>query len=111
MFGQKNPAPLDPEDELDAKIKTSWLQRFRFSPVDLAGDFLDLFSYWRQSRRWKSVLMILPVALMAIIMGSLVAVGKLSDPNAKAAWYAERAMKEIELAKAAELEKDTASKD
>ncbi len=111
MFGQKNPDPLNPEEELDAKIKTSWIQRFRMSPVDLAGEFLDLFSCWRQSRRWTSVLMILPVALVAIIMGSLVAVGKLSDPNAKAAWYAERAMKEIELAKAAELEKATASKE
>ena len=109
MFGQKNPEPLDPEDELDVKVKTSWLQRFRFSPIDLAGECLDLFSYWRQSRRWTSVLMILPVALIAIVMGSLVAVGKFSDPNAKAAWYADRAMKEIELAKAAELEKDAAS--
>jgi tetratricopeptide (TPR) repeat protein len=53
--------------------------------------------------------MILPVALIAIVMGSLIAAGKLSDPNAKAAWYADRAMKEIELSKAAELEKDTAS--
>jgi tetratricopeptide (TPR) repeat protein len=111
MFGKKKQDPLDPEDELGAQIKTSWFQWFRFSPVDLAGELLDLFSYWRQSRRWTSVLMMLPVALIAIIMGSLVAVGKLSDPNAKAAWYAERAMKEIELAKAAESEKDTASKD
>ena len=111
MLGKKNPNPLDPEEELDAKIKTSWFQRFRFSPVDLAGEFLDLFSSWRHSRRWTTVLMVLPVALIAIILGSLVAVGKLSDPNLKAAWYADRAMKEIELANAAELEKDTASKD
>jgi len=111
MFGQKKREPEDLEDELDANIRTSWFQWVWFSPVDLAGEFLDLIAYWRQTRRWASILMILPVALFVTIMGSLVAVGKLSDSNTKAAWYAERAMKEIEVANAVDSTTDKSSQE
>jgi len=111
MFGKKRRELEESEAEFDSDKKTSWFRWVWFSPVDLAGEFLDLIAYWRQTRRWASILMILPVALFLTIMGSLVAVGKLSDSNTKAAWYAERAMKEIEVANAVDSSTDKSSQE
>lgn len=97
MFGRKK---LDPEAVLDADTKTSWIHWGDFSPVDFAGEVLDFFSLWRQTRRWTSILIMIPLAFIGIVMGSLFVAGKLADSNAKAAWYAERAMKEIANASA-----------
>ena len=72
----------------------------RFSPVDFAGEVLDLFSNWWHTRRWKAIFAILPVFLLVLTLGSFVAVGKLSGNDAKIAWYANLANKEIESANA-----------
>lgn len=73
-------------------------QSIWFSPVDLAGEFLDLFSHWRQSRRWRSLWALVPVMLFFFTLVTFVAVGKFSDRDVKANWYADRANKEIALA-------------
>jgi tetratricopeptide (TPR) repeat protein len=90
-------------DSADAKkdilAPSTWLQWISFSPVDLAGEFLDLCTYWRQSRRWRAVWALLPIILFLLTLGSFVAVGKFTDRDVKANWYADRANKEIELAK------------
>ena len=106
MFGRKK---LDPEAVLNADTKTSWVHWGAFSPVDFAGEVLDLFNLWRQTRQWTAILLMIPVALIGIVMGTLFAVGKLADSNTKAAWYAERAMKEIEIANASEASGDATS--
>ena len=82
----------------DTLARPSWFQSIWFSPVDLAGEFLDLCSHWRQSRRWRSIWAMVPVLLFFLTLGSFVAVGKFSDSVIKANWYADRANKEIELA-------------
>lgn len=51
------------------------------------------------------------MALIVIVLGTLVAAGKLSDSNAKAAWYADRAMKEIAVANAADSNQEASSKE
>ena len=86
------------DSEKDLLLRSSWFQGIWFSPVDLAGEFLDFCTYWRRSRRWRPVLALLPILLVLLTLGSFVAVGKLSDRDVKANWYAERANKEIEQA-------------
>ena len=86
------------DSEKDHLLRSSWFQGIWFSPVDLAGEFLDFCTYWRRSRRWRPVLALLPILLVLLTLGSFVAVGKLSDRDVKANWYAERANKEIEQA-------------
>ena len=81
----------------DTLARPSWFRSIWLSPVDLAGEFLDLFSDWRQSRRWRSIWAMVPVMLLFFTLGSFVAVGKFSDSDVKANWYADRANKEIAL--------------
>jgi len=86
------------DSEVDTLVRPSWFQWIWFSPVDLAGEFLDLCSHWRQSRRWRSIWALIPVMLFFLTLGSIVAVGKFSESNVKVNWYADRANREIELA-------------
>ncbi len=96
------------DDQQEAGPFSNWFQWVWFSPVDLAGEFLDLFSYWRRTRRWRAILVILPLFLLFLTFGSIVAVGKLSDKDAKVAWYADLANKEIEVANAPKTNSSTA---
>ena len=85
------------DSEKDLLPRSHWFQQIWLSPVDLAGEVLDFCNYWRRSRRWRPVLALLPILLVLLTLGSFVAVGKLSDRNVKANWYADRANKEIVL--------------
>ena len=98
MTADKTESIDSKKSETDVLARPSWFQSIWFSPVDLAGEFLDLCAYWRQSRQWRSVLALLPVILFFLTIGLFVAIGKFSDPNVKANWYADQANKEIELA-------------
>ena len=69
---------------------------------------LDLSIFWRRTRSWRNVSAMLPVILLAVTLGFLVAVGKLSDPFAKAAWYEERANKELALATSQKTDAESA---
>lgn len=84
--------------EVDPLARPSRFQSILFSPVELAGEFLDLFAHWRQSRRWRALWSAVPVLLFFLTLVSFVAVGKFSDKDVKATWYADRANKEIALA-------------
>ncbi len=108
---KQDKASLDTKDsEKDILARPSWFQWIWFSPVDLAGEFLDLCSHWQQSRRWRSVLALLPVILLFSVLGSFVAIGKFSDRDVKANWYADRANKEIEIANEKQEEAESSEK-
>lgn len=108
MFFKKKLEDEPDTNQREIRRATNWFQWIWFSPVDLAGEFLDWFTSWRRTRRWLSVFAILPVFLIVFILGSIVAVGKLSDRNAKVAWYADRANKELALANAPKTNAETA---
>ena len=94
---KKNEIDLNKETHEPDRVST-WFHSNWISPVDLAGEFLDLYASWRRSRNWRHVLAMLPVFVLVVTLGSLVAIGKLYDPIAKARWYEERANKELALA-------------
>ena len=97
IFKKKNKIDLNMDPHEPNRVST-WFHSIWISPVDLAGEFLDLCAFWRKTRNWRKVLAMLPVFLLVVTLGSFVAVGKLYDPFAKATWYLERANKELELA-------------
>jgi len=59
---------------------------------------MDLKSLWFATRKWNSTLLMLPIVLMLLALGSVVAVGKLSTNRSKVKWYVDLADKEIKLA-------------
>jgi hypothetical protein len=104
------------QDDISAKNRMSsignrLLGLLSFSFVDLAGELLDLATLWRSSRRWRRVLAILPVALLTLVFGSLVAVGNLVNTGEKVKWYVERAEEEVKLASGEPVEKETNNED
>ncbi len=82
-------------EQLDPNSLASLLGGLWMSPVDLAGEFLDLSAYWRRTRRWGAVCAILPVALVFVVLGVFIAIGKWGSDGAKVEWYAERAFTEL----------------
>lgn len=81
-----------------------------FSFVDLAGEVLDLSLIWRNTRRWKSILLIVPIVILVVTIGTLTAIGKLSDRGDKIMWYVDRAEKEIKIASGEKEEDDKGDK-
>ncbi len=82
-------------DHIDRSKFVTVVRGLWMSPVDLAGEFLDLSTYWRRTRRWGAIFAILPVAIVAVVLGSFVAAGKMVTDSSKVEWYAERANDEI----------------
>ena len=107
MFFKKK-KKFDPteEDQHNPSAVSTWIHSFWMSPVDLAGEFLDLYSFWRRTRRWRDVLVVLPVLFIALVFGSFVAVGKLASSEKKVVWYADRANEEIKLADEAKTDSE-----
>jgi len=97
VFSKKTKVDAQTAEPLDP-LRASAFQWAWPSPVDFAGELLDLLAYWRRTRRWGTIFAVLPFALFFITAGTLVAIGKLADKNLKMNWYAELANKEIELA-------------
>jgi len=110
----KKKRETDPDFDPQAPSRASkWFSSVWFSPVDLAGEFLDFFNYWHRSRRWSLILAVLPALLVAATLGVLVAVGELANGNKKLIWYADLAnetMKESD-AKADEKTESGTTKD
>jgi tetratricopeptide (TPR) repeat protein len=89
------------EEMDDRQAPTLWNRLFgllSFSFVDLAGEVLDLSGVWRTTRRWKSILCVIPILILSIVIGALVGIGKLSDKGVKVMWYVDRAEKEVKIA-------------
>ena len=107
MFFKKKLEGEPDNNQREIRRATNWFRWIWFSPVDLAGEFLDWFTSWRRTRRWLSVFAILPVLLIVLVLGSIVAVGRLSDSHAKVEWYADLANKEIALANAPKTHSET----
>ena len=107
LFKKKYKIDLDQDPREPDRVST-WFHSIWISPVHLAGEFLDLSTFWRRTRSWRNVSAMLPVILLAFTLGFLVAVGKLSDPFAKAAWYEERANKELALATSQKTDAESA---
>ena len=82
----------DPQAPSAVSRLASWTS---FSFVDLAGELMDLKSLWFATRKWNSTLLMLPIVLMLLALGSVVAVGKLSTNRSKVNWYVDLADKEI----------------
>lgn len=100
---------IDPNaDQLDPSRLSTWFHSIWISPVDLAGEFLDLSTFWRKSRRWRAVLAMLPVIFLVLTLGSFVASGKLVSNETKVMWYADRANEEIALANEAKIDAESA---
>ena len=68
MFFKKK-KKFDPteEDQHNPSAVSTWIHSFWMSPVDLAGEFLDLYSFWRRTRHWRDVLAVLPVLFIALV--------------------------------------------
>ena len=92
FFKKKN--PIDSEQK-DPNSFVSVLRGLWMSPVDFAGEFLDLNGYWRKTRRWGAVCAILPIVIIGVVLGSFVATGKMLSDGSKVEWYAERANEEL----------------
>jgi len=107
VFFKKKLEDEPDNNQREIRRATNWFQWIWFSPIDLAGEFLDWFTAWRRTRRWLSVFAILPMLLVVLVLGSIVAVGKLLEVNAKVAWYADLANKEIALANAPKTNSET----
>lgn len=84
-------------DEHEPSPFSTWFRSVWISPVDLAGETLDLVAFWKKSRRWQAVLAILPVVLVVFVLGAFVATGKLASNESKVMWYANRANEELKL--------------
>ncbi len=107
FFKKKKPSESDPLDpnSVAARLRGLWI-----SPVDLAGEFLDLSAYWRRTRRWRSVCALLPIVLVLVVLSVFVAIGKWSSNNAKVEWYAERAFQEFAKVDSAKAESESPDK-
>ncbi len=97
LFKKRNAIDLNDGPHEPNRVST-WFHSIWISPVDLAGEFLDLCAFWRRTRNWRNISALLPVILLAVTLSSLVALGKLSDPIVKTMWYEQRASKELALA-------------
>ena len=89
------------EEDVDTQspgVASRVLGLLSFSFVDLTGEAMDLVSHWNSTRRWYSVLLMLPVVLICGVMGSLIAIGKLSPARDKVKWYVDLADDTIQLA-------------
>ncbi|MEQ1827825.1 MAG: tetratricopeptide repeat protein, partial [Pirellula sp.] len=89
------------EHNPDHHVPSIWnkiLGIMSFSFVDLAGEFLDLYTAWKSTRRWQAIWVLLPIVFVSIVLGTLMIIGKLYDSNLKVVWYVERAEKEVRLA-------------
>ncbi len=84
-------------DDHDPSSFSTWFRSVWISPVDLAGETLDLFALWKRTRRWQAVLAILPVFLVVLVLGAFIATGKLASNESKVMWYANRANDELAL--------------
>lgn len=71
---------------------------FRFSPIQVAGDLLDLYATWMSSRKWRYAFTMIPVLLLVFGFGTIVCVGKLVDDKTKVRWYIEEAEKQAKIA-------------
>lgn len=71
---------------------------FKFSPVQVAGDLLDLYANWIFSRKWRYAFTMIPVLLLVFGFGTIVCVGKLVDDKSKVRWYIEEAEKQAKIA-------------
>ena len=90
--------PMKPSsDEHEPSRFSTWFRSVWISPVDLAGETLDLVSFWKKTRRWRAVLAILPVLLVVLVLGAFVATGKMASNESKVMWYANRANEELKL--------------
>lgn len=98
MFFKKKKQINPDSDQYDPSRVSTWFHSIWFSPVDLAGELLDLYTFWHRSRRWRDVFAMLPVILLALILGSFVAIGKFAPKDKKVIWYADRANAGIVLA-------------
>lgn len=99
-----------PEADVDLLLAppTFWgriLGWFKFSPVEAAGDLLDLYANWIFSRKWRYTFTMIPVLLLVFGFGTIVCVGKLVDDKSKVRWYIEEAEKQAKIAS-----EETASK-
>ena len=98
FLSSKKPSKNQIEDPQAPSAVSRLVSWSSFSFVDLAGELLDLSSLWFATRRWNSTLLMLPIVLMVLALGSVVAVGKLSTNRSKVKWYVGLADEAITLA-------------
>ncbi|MCF7963035.1 MAG: tetratricopeptide repeat protein [Pirellula sp.] len=98
ILSSKKPSKNEIEDPQAPSAVSRLASWTSFSFVDLAGELMDLKSLWFATRKWNSTLLMLPIVLMLLALGSVVAVGKLSTNRSKVKWYVDLADKEIKLA-------------
>ncbi len=98
FLSRNKPSENEMEDPQAPGAFSRWASWTSFSFVDLAGELLDLSSLWFATRRWKATLLMLPIVLMLLAVGSVVAVGKLSTNRSKVKWYVDLADERITLA-------------
>ena len=107
FFKKKNEVA---SESYDPNSFVSVIRHIPLSPVDLAGEFLDLSTLWRRSRRWSAVLAILPVFLVTTVVASFVIAGKVVSDGVKVERYAERANDELEKIEAEKDNKESSDK-
>lgn len=93
----------DERDDLDLLVAEPTFSRrvqgwFSFSPVQIAGNLLDLYSTWRFSRKWRYAAAVIPVMILAMGFGTIVCIGRLVDDKTKVRWYIEEAEKQAKIA-------------
>jgi tetratricopeptide (TPR) repeat protein len=101
MMNKKNNKQQDVDEDLLLAPPTFWgrvLGWFKFSPVEVAGDLLDLYANWIFSRKWRYAFTMIPVLLLVFGFGTIVCVGKLVDDKSKVRWYIEEADKQTKIA-------------
>ena len=107
-MNKKSNKQQDVDQDLLLAPPTFWgrvLGWFKFSPVEAAGDLLDLYANWIFSRKWRYAFTMIPVLLLVFGFGTIVCVGKLVDDKSKVRWYIEEAEKQAKIAS-----EETASK-
>ncbi len=100
-MNKKNTKQLDADQDLLLAPPTFWgrvLGWFKFSPVEFAGDLLDLYASWIFSRKWRYTFTMIPVLLLVFGFGTIVCIGKLVDDKSKVRWYIEEADKQTKIA-------------
>ena len=107
-MNKKSNKKQDVDQDLLLAPPTFWervLGWFKFSPVQIAGDLLDLYANWILSRKWRYAFTMIPVLLLVFGFGTIVCIGKLVDDKSKVRWYIEEAEKQAKIAS-----EETASK-
>ncbi|MFY7876476.1 MAG: tetratricopeptide repeat protein, partial [Pirellula sp.] len=100
-MNKKIPKQQDADEDLLLAPPTFWgriLGWFKFSPVEVAGDLLDLYANWIFSRKWRFTFTMIPVLLLVFGFGTIVCIGKLVDDKSKVRWYIEEADKQTKIA-------------